>query len=197
MSLKNFARRFHECFVLPINHAPCIPDTVEMRIRLLQEELDELKEAVETHNLVEVLDALCDIRVVLDGTVLDCGMSHLYEKALEEVDRSNMSKMGADGFPVMREDGKLLKGEDYSPPDLRGILKLRQPHAVWGGSHYYADAEAFYADLGMEGAWAFGYGTENAAHAVSPQPLRRGQSLQYIATGQTVYNDGSGWGAHS
>lgn len=119
----NFARSFHEKFSLPIRKEPCIPDDSHyLRTDLLQEELDELKEACSFNDLDKVLDAVCDLRVVLDGTVLEFGMEDIYEEALEEVERSNLSKLGLDGEPVLREDGKVLKGPNYFPPNFNGLL---------------------------------------------------------------------------
>lgn len=89
---------------------------------LLREEVDELEEALNKRDTVGVLDALTDIQYVLDGAYLNLGFKDFKVKALLEVHRSNMSKLGVDGKPIYREDGKVLKGPHYSPPDLRGIL---------------------------------------------------------------------------
>jgi predicted HAD superfamily Cof-like phosphohydrolase len=80
--------------------------------------LDELTEALKAKDPVGALDALTDLQYVLDGTYLSLGLASLKGKAFDEVHRSNMSKLGADGKPIYREDGKVLKGPDYSPPDL-------------------------------------------------------------------------------
>ncbi len=93
-----------------------------MRISILEEEVQELREAVAAGDLVEVLDALCDIQYVLDGTFLEFGMHGVKTEAVAEVHASNMSKLGADGRPVLREDGKVLKGPNFRPPDLARFL---------------------------------------------------------------------------
>lgn len=117
---------FHETYGLPVKNAPDIsdPQTNELRVNLLQEEVDELREALEDGDIVEVLDALTDIQYVLDGAYLSFGLHHLKEAAFAEVQRSNMSKLGADGKPIRREgDGKVLKGPNYTPPDIAQFLK--------------------------------------------------------------------------
>lgn len=119
-------KKFHETYGLPVKSAPDISDekTNALRINLLQEELDELKEALEQGDLVEVLDALTDLQYVLDGAYLSFGLQHLKGEAFEEVQRSNMSKLGTDGKPIVRErDGKILKGPDYFAPDIAKFLK--------------------------------------------------------------------------
>lgn len=117
---------FHETYGLPVKAAPDISDERinTLRVNLLQEEVDELREALEQGDMVEVLDALTDIQYVLDGAYLSFGLHHLKETAFAEVQRSNMSKLGEDGKPLVREsDGKILKGPNYSPPDIAQFLK--------------------------------------------------------------------------
>lgn len=116
---------FHATYGLPVKDAPDLSDqrTNDLRINLLQEELDELKEALAAGNEKEVLDALTDLQYVLDGAYLSLGYHLLKEPAFAEVQRSNMSKLGVDGKPVIRpEDGKILKGPNYSPPDLAAVI---------------------------------------------------------------------------
>lgn len=118
-------KKFHETYGLPVKNVPDISDerTNNLRIALLQEELNELSEALANNDMVEVLDALTDLQYVLDGAYLSFGLHHLKEVAFNEVQRSNMSKLGEDGRPVVREsDGKILKGPDYSAPDIRQFL---------------------------------------------------------------------------
>ncbi|MDA8692882.1 nucleoside triphosphate pyrophosphohydrolase family protein, partial [Saprospiraceae bacterium] len=81
---------FHETFSLPILSSPVIPDKdrCNLRINLLQEELNELKEAIEDNDIVEVLDALCDIQYVLSGAILEFGMADKFKAAFDEVQRS-------------------------------------------------------------------------------------------------------------
>jgi predicted HAD superfamily Cof-like phosphohydrolase len=119
-------QEFHETYGLPVLKAPDISDakTNELRINLLAEELDELKEALENNDMVEVLDALIDLQYVLDGAFLSFGLQHVKESAFNEVHRSNMSKLGEDGKPIRREsDGKVLKGPNYFSPDMSQFLK--------------------------------------------------------------------------
>jgi predicted HAD superfamily Cof-like phosphohydrolase len=116
---------FHETYGLPVKDTPDISDdkTNALRVNLLEEEAQELKDALNAGDMVEVLDALTDIQYVLDGAYLSFGLSHLKEPAFAEVQRSNMSKLGEDGKPLRREsDGKVLKGPNYSAPDLGQFL---------------------------------------------------------------------------
>ena len=117
-------REWHNAFDVPVVDAPSIPENrAQMRLAILEEEMAELRAAVEDGDLVEVLDALCDIQYVLDGTFLEFGLHGLKQEAMEEVHASNMSKLGADGRPVLREDGKVLKGPGFRRPDLASILR--------------------------------------------------------------------------
>ena len=117
-------KEWHEAFDVPGVDAPSIPkERAQMRLTILEEEVGELRAAVEVGDLIEVLDALCDIQYVLDGTFLEFGLHGVKQDAMEEVHASNMSKLGADGRPVLREDGKVLKGPDFRQPDLARILK--------------------------------------------------------------------------
>jgi len=123
-------REWHEAFDLPIADAPNIPDNrAQMRLALLEEEAAELRAAVEAGDLVDVLDALCDIQYVLDGTFLEFGLQPVKGDAMAEVHASNMSKLGPDGRPVLRGDGKVLKGPDFRPPDLARFF-LRAPQTM-------------------------------------------------------------------
>lgn len=122
-------REFHEAFGLSVKDGPDIGDerTNRLRINLLAEELEELKEALLGGDLVETLDALTDLQYVLDGAYLSFGLHEVKQAAFAEVHRSNMSKLGADGKPVRREsDGKILKGPDFTPPDLAQFVEGRE-----------------------------------------------------------------------
>jgi len=118
-------RQFHNAFGVPTEYEPTTntKEKQDLRVDLLQEELDELKEALDSNNLVETLDALVDLQYVLDGAFLTFGMQNLKRKAFDEVHASNMSKLDENGKPVLREDGKILKGEKYFKPDLQQFLK--------------------------------------------------------------------------
>lgn len=131
----------HEAFGLPVAWAPGVPpeERRRLRVNLLLEEVLEFAKAsgfivrIGTHedfvltpafppNLTEAADALADIRYVTDGAAVEWGIP--LEKCLREVHRSNMSKLGDDGRPILRDDGKFLKGPNYTPPQLDMILEL-------------------------------------------------------------------------
>ncbi len=125
-------QEFHETYGLPVLSEQSISDakTNELRINLLAEELDELKEALDQGDLVETLDALIDLQYVLDGAFLSFGMQDVKSDAFNEVHRSNMSKLGADGKPIRREsDGKVLKGPDYFKPDMAQFITKKEKAA--------------------------------------------------------------------
>ncbi len=129
----NAVKKFHETYGLPVKDEPHITDekTNLLRINLLQEELDELSEALANNDIVEVLDALTDLQYVLDGAYLSFGLHGLKEAAFNEVQRSNMSKLGEDGNPIVREsDGKIMKGPNYSAPDIAQFLKNHMKDAA-------------------------------------------------------------------
>jgi len=143
--------KFHNTFDLPVLEEPTIPnaDRCMLRVNLLQEELNELQEAIAKNDLVEVADALCDIQYVLSGAILEFGLADKFAELFEEVQRSNMSKTcktleeaeatvehynqkdGTKGqivdreheFIVYREsDGKVLKSVNYSPANIKNLL---------------------------------------------------------------------------
>ena len=119
-------RIFHETYGLPVKDRPDLsdPKTNQPRINLLQEELDELKEALAAGDEVGALDALTDLQYVLDGAYLSLGLHEVKYTAFAEVQRSNMSKLGEDGKPIRRpEDGKILKGPNFTPPDLKAVVE--------------------------------------------------------------------------
>lgn len=118
-------KEFHEKFGHLIAELPSIPPRaeLELRLKLLKEELKELEEGLEAGDIVEVFDALCDLQYVLDGAFLICGLHHIKSAGCTEVHMSNMSKLGADGKPVYREDGKILKGPNYWKPNLARFIE--------------------------------------------------------------------------
>ena len=93
---------------------------VDLRIKLIEEELQELKDAIINNDIVEVADALTDILVVTYGAGLAFGIN--LDKCFDEVHRSNMSKLSSEGKPIYNEYGKVMKGPNYSPPDLKKIV---------------------------------------------------------------------------
>lgn len=142
---------FHRTFRHPIEPQPTIPspERCQLRVNLIAEELEELRQAIDDRDLVEIADALCDIQYVLSGAVLEFGLGEKFAELFEEVQRSNMSKtcrslaeaeataryyrekrgfdsyirQQGDVFLVYRtSDHKTLKSINYSPADLRSIL---------------------------------------------------------------------------
>lgn len=147
----NQVAEFHKTFNAPILDTPQIPskERCELRVSLLQEELNELKEAIANNDLVEVADALCDLQYVLSGAVLEFGLGEKFVELFNEVQRSNMSKAcankreadetiefykqkGEEAFSEIsgdkinvhrKSDNKVLKNKYYSPADLKTILE--------------------------------------------------------------------------
>ena len=122
--MTNFEKvgRFHQVFGHPVNTAPALVSdkAAELRLDLIREELQELEYAVHTDNIIEIADALTDILYVTYGAAHAYGID--VDACFDEVQRSNMSKAGEDGEPIYREDGKILKGPNYSEPNLKPIL---------------------------------------------------------------------------
>jgi predicted HAD superfamily Cof-like phosphohydrolase len=96
-------------------------DLAKLRIALLQEEVGEFVTAAEEGDLIGIADALADIAYVVYGTALTYGID--LDSVLQEVHRSNMSKLSAGGNPLLRADGKVLKSEQYFPPDIAASLR--------------------------------------------------------------------------
>ena len=142
--------KFHEVFKHPIQKTPGIPDKkrCELRVELIQEELNELQQAIIDNDMVEVADALCDIQYVLAGAVLEFGLGNEFSDLFNEVQRSNMSKacetqqeaeetvayyekQGIDAYIApsdtkyliyRKSDNKTLKSINYSPANLNKVL---------------------------------------------------------------------------
>ena len=143
---------FHSLFKHPILSSPTIPskERCELRVSLIAEELNELKEAIENKDMVEIADALCDIQYVLSGAVLEFGLGDKFVELFDEVQRSNMSKawknmeevnasiahykenkgedcsyrQEGDKYLLYRTtDQKTLKSINYSPADIKSILE--------------------------------------------------------------------------
>ena len=115
---------FHKAFSLKIGDTPLIPENVEerlLRLDLLEEEFEEYLEGEENSDIVEIADAIADIIYIACGTAVSYGIP--LDKVFAEVHRSNMAKL-VDGKPIYREDGKVLKPEGWTPPDIKGILGL-------------------------------------------------------------------------
>lgn len=118
-------KKFHKTFGLGYRKEPTasLPEeTLQLRFDLMAEENKEYLEAAKNDDLVEVADALGDMLYILCGTIIEHGMQYKIGEVFEEIQRSNMSKLGGDGKPVYREDGKVLKGPNYFKPDIAKIL---------------------------------------------------------------------------
>ena len=118
-------KAFHTAFKLGYRESPKGDLGKEknlLRFNLMKEENEEYFEAANNNDLVEVADALGDMLYILCGTIIEHGMQHKIEEVFEEIQRSNMSKLGANGEPVFRHDGKVMKGPNYFKPNIEGIL---------------------------------------------------------------------------
>jgi len=118
-------QEFHEAFGLGVQQQPIADlsmQKLKLRFDLMDEENKEYLEAAENNDLIEVADALGDMLYILCGTILEHGMQHKIEAVFNEIQRSNMSKLGADGKPIYREDGKVMKGPNYFKPNIESIL---------------------------------------------------------------------------
>jgi len=116
---------FHNAFGLTVNNSPvgCLGESQNMlRFNLMKEENEEYLEAVKNNDPVEIADALGDMLYILCGTILSHGLQYKIEEVFDEIQRSNMSKLGHDGKPIYREDGKVMKGPNYFKPDFSEIL---------------------------------------------------------------------------
>tara|TARA_B100001093_G_scaffold452339_1_gene460316 strand:- start:367 stop:765 length:399 start_codon:yes stop_codon:yes gene_type:complete len=122
----NSVKKFHNAFNIDISNKPTVNipfDKIELRHKLMFEENQEYYEAAKNMDLIEVADALGDMLYILCGTILTHGMQHKIEEVFDAIQDSNMSKLGEDGKPIYREDGKVLKGPNYFKPNLKEILK--------------------------------------------------------------------------
>ena len=118
-------QRFHDAFKIGFRTSPKANLGVsknQLRFDLMKEENEEYFEAAQNNDLVEVADALGDMLYILCGTIIEHGLQHKIEDVFEEIQRSNMSKLGPDGQPIYREDGKVLKGPNYFKPNIEAIL---------------------------------------------------------------------------
>ena len=118
-------QEFHKVFGLDFEQKPTatLPiSKLKLRFDLMAEENEEYLEAAKNSDIVEVADALGDMLYILCGTILEHGMQHKIEEIFNEIQRSNMSKLGANGKPIYREDGKVLKGPNYFKPNILKII---------------------------------------------------------------------------
>ncbi len=116
---------FHIAFGIENNYSPTadLPSEVnQLRYKLMREENEEYLEAASNNDIVEIADALGDQLYILCGTILKHGLQDKIGAIFREIQRSNMSKLGADGKPIYREDGKVLKGENYFRPNIKAVI---------------------------------------------------------------------------
>ena len=116
---------FHDVFQIGNESNPKVDvgsEVYMLRYNLMREENDEYLDACRQGDLVEVADALGDQLYILCGTILKHGLQHKIEEVFDEIQRSNMSKLDSNGRPIFREDGKILKGQNYFKPNIKQIL---------------------------------------------------------------------------
>ena len=115
---------FMEAMGQEVNAIPTFPeeDIQRLRLDLIEEELDELHYAIDNKDMVEIADALGDLLYVVYGAGHAFGID--LDECFKEIHASNMSKLGPDGKPIKREDGKVLKPDTFFPPDLKKILEI-------------------------------------------------------------------------
>ena len=122
--MSNFesVKKFMETFGQEIKEKASFPDNkiTSLRYELIKEELDELKDAIDSKDIKEVADALTDILYVTYGAGHAFGIN--LDKCFEEVQNSNMSKLGTDGKPIYNDKGKVMKGPNYFKPDLNKFV---------------------------------------------------------------------------
>lgn len=122
----NAVKEFHTAFTIGHSETPRADLGTSknlLRYNLMKEENEEYLEAVQNNDIIEIADALGDMMYILCGTIIEHGLQHKIEEVFDEIQRSNMSKLGEDGKPIYREDGKVMKGPNYFKPDFSKILK--------------------------------------------------------------------------
>ena len=114
---------FMKTFGQIVRTKPQFPEqkTMQLRLNLIKEELKELEEAMNNKDLKEIADALTDILYVTYGAGFAYGIN--LDKCFKEVQRANMSKLGKDGKPIFNESGKVMKGPNYTKPDLKKFVE--------------------------------------------------------------------------
>ena len=125
-TIVNHVKTFRESFGIKNEESPIAEvgqKVIDLRFELMREENEEYLEAAQNNDLVEIADALGDMLYILSGTIIAHGMQHKIVEVFEEIQRSNMSKLGADGKPIYREDGKVMKGPNYFKPNIKSILE--------------------------------------------------------------------------
>ena len=121
-------KKFHESFGIDNQLRPnanISEKTYRLRYKLMQEENNEYLDACKNGDLNEIADALGDMMYILCGTILSHGLQDKIELIFEEIQKSNMSKLDKNGNPIYREDGKILKSENYFKPNISKILDAK------------------------------------------------------------------------
>ncbi|MAZ54797.1 MAG: hypothetical protein CMP55_03230 [Flavobacteriales bacterium] len=121
----NKVKKFHEAFLIGNEDKPraIVDESIFLlRHRLMQEENQEYLEACKNGDLVEIADALGDMLYIWCGTVLKHGMQDVICEIFDEIQKSNMSKLDKNNKPIFREDGKVMKGDNYFKPNIKSIL---------------------------------------------------------------------------
>ena len=115
-------KQFHDTYKIGYSNDPIAdlgPEKNKLRFKLMSEENEEYLDASNNNDIVEVADALGDMLYILCGTIIEHGMQYIIEPVFDEMQKSNMSKLGKDGNPIFREDGKVMKGPNYFKPDFK------------------------------------------------------------------------------
>lgn len=121
----NSVKIFHKVYNLSYKDSPVADigiDKINLRFKLMEEENQEYLEAAKNDDIVEVADALGDMLYILCGTIIEHGMQDKIEEVFDEIQKSNLSKLGNDGKPIYRNDGKVMKGPNYFKPKISEIL---------------------------------------------------------------------------
>ena len=117
---------FHEIYKLGNSKNPIGKlenEKEKLRFELMKEENEEYLEAAEKGNVIEIADALGDMLYILCGTIIEHGMQNVIEEVFEEIHKSNLYKLDENRKPIYREDGKVIKGPNYFPPNIEKIMK--------------------------------------------------------------------------
>tara|TARA_B100001989_G_C24546617_1_gene471223 strand:- start:3281 stop:3664 length:384 start_codon:yes stop_codon:yes gene_type:complete len=115
-------KQFHDTYKIGYSNVPIADLGLEknkLRFKLMSEENEEYLDASNNNDIIEVADALGDMLYILCGTIIEHGMHDIIEPVFDEIQKSNMSKLGEDGNPIFREDGKVMKGPNYFKPDFK------------------------------------------------------------------------------
>lgn len=123
MTYEDLVREFHRIYKLPIGDTPELPDDEVRGLRraLILEEVTEYMLAEQDNDIIKIADALADLVYVAIGAAISYGIP--FDEIFNEVQKSNMSKLGEDGLPIYADYGKVLKGPNFVEPDIKGILE--------------------------------------------------------------------------